>query len=256
MLPTLSVIVITKNEAHNIVRCLRSVVSWVQEIIVLDSGSTDQTIPLCRRYTSQVYSTDWPGYGPQKQRALRMATGDWVLSLDADEWVSPQLRQEILKTLSHPTSVGYYLPRLTMYCGRFQKHGDAAKDKVLRLFQRQQSQFTNDIVHEKVICQGQIGHLRQPLLHNAYRTLQEWAAQMNHYALLTAQLRFAKGRRSNPVKAWINCGWIFFRSYVWRQGFRDGRLGYIFAKLNAISSYRRNMALWNLGRKNVSIQTL
>ncbi len=255
-MPTLSVIVITKNEAANIGRCLRSVADWADEIIVLDSGSTDDTLNICHRYTHYVYSTDWPGYGPQKQRALAAAHGDWILSLDADEWVRNKLRLDIQQAIKASEADGFYIPRLTMYCGQFQKYGDAAKDKVLRLFRRDKGHFTDDIVHEKVICEGRIDCLRSPLLHNAYRTEQEWTAQMHHYALLTAQLRYSKGRRSHPPKAWLNSVWIFFRSYIWRQGFRDGRMGYIFAKLNAISSYQRNIQLWNLDRKNVKVRSL
>lgn len=247
-MPSISVIIIAKNESRNIARCLRSVAHWVDEIIVLDSGSTDNTVEICRRYTPQVYATDWPGYGPQKQRALALAKGEWVLSLDADEWIRPSLRKEIQLTIQKGQFHGYYLPRLTMYCGHFQKYGDAAKDKVLRLFLHDKGQFTSDLVHEKIICAGPVGVLQNPLLHNAYRSYDEWASQMHHYALLTARVRFNKGRRSNPAKAWISSIWIFFRSYIWRQGFRDGQIGYLFAKLNAISSYQRNMELWKLAR--------
>jgi glycosyltransferase involved in cell wall biosynthesis len=246
----LSVIVITKNEAPNIRRCLRSVVGWVDEIIVLDSGSTDQTPAICRHYTSSVYITDWVGYGPQKNRALALAHGEWVLSLDADEWVRPDLQREILRAITREDARGFILPRLNMFCGRFQRHGDAAKDQVLRLFRRDSGRFTNDLVHEKVICRGKIGCLQQPLLHNSYRSVTEWAQQMEKYAVLTAKMRYEKGRRSNPVKAVIHSGWIFFRSYILRQGFRDGRIGYLFAKLNAKSSFQRNMLLWRLGSRN------
>lgn len=247
IMTTLSVIVIAKNEARNIGRCLRSVSGWADEIIVLDSGSADHTVEICRRYTPQVHLTDWPGYGPQKQRALALARGDWVLSLDADEWVRRDLRAEIQRVVQAPGDCqGFYLRRLTMYCGRFQRHGDAAQDKVLRLFRRDCSQFTPDIVHEKVICTGRAAVLKSALLHNAYRTEAEWSSQMHKYALLTAELRHSKGRRSNPAKATLSAAWIFFRSYIWRAGFRDGRTGYLFAKLNAKSSFCRNMTLWRL----------
>ncbi len=147
------------------------------------------------------------------------AHGDWILSLDADEWVRNHLRQDIQQAIKAPEADGFYIPRLTMYCGQFQKYGDAAKDKVLRLFRRDKGHFTDDIVHEKVICEGRIGCLHSPLLHNAYRTEQEWAAQMHHYALLTAQLRHAKGRRSHPPKAWINGYGYFFVLIYGVRGF-------------------------------------
>jgi glycosyltransferase involved in cell wall biosynthesis len=245
---TISVIVITKNEARNIRRCLRSVHGWVDEIIVLDSGSTDQTLEICRQFTAQVYVTDWPGYGAQKNRALQLAKSDWVLSLDADEWVRPALQAEIQQAIRNSHFPAFYMPRLNMFCGRFQRYGDAARDRVLRLFQRERGKFTNDAVHEKVICSSPIGHLRQPLLHNSFRTYDEWATQMRRYAELAAELRHTKGQRSNPIKAGISSGWIFFRSYILRQGFRSGRLGFTFAQLNAKSSFQKHWRLWQLGR--------
>src|SRR5262249_29247399 len=139
--------------------------------------------------------------------------------------------------------------RMNMFCGRFQRHGDAAQDKVLRLFKRECGKFTDDIVHEKVVCAGKIGYLQRPLLHNSYRTLAEWSAQMEKYALLTAELRYRKGRRSNPLKAIIHCCWGFIRSYILRQGFRDGRVGFLCAKLSAKSSLQKNWRLWRLGQK-------
>lgn len=249
-MPTLSVIVIVKNEARNIKRCLRSIAPIANEIIILDSGSTDNTVEICRQYTPHVFITDWPGYGPQKNRALQRAQGDWVLSLDADEWVTAPLRTEIQKAMQQADFQGFYLPRLNMFCGRFQRYGDAARDKVLRLFQRNAGEFTNDIAHEKVICQGKIGCLHHRLFHNSSRTKAAWSAQMQNYTRLTAELRHAKGKQSNPFKAILNGAWIFFRSYFLRQGFRDGQLGFLYAKLNAQSSFQKNLQLWQLNKKS------
>jgi glycosyltransferase involved in cell wall biosynthesis len=241
---TLSIIVITKNESRNIRRCLRSISGWVSEIIVLDSGSDDNTVEICQQFTDQVYITDWPGYGPQKNRALQLAKGDWILSLDADEWISSHLRKEIQQVIQSKAIAAYIMPRLNMFCGKFLRHGDAAKDTVLRLLQRGSGKFTDDVVHEKIICQGKIGRLQQPLLHNSARNLQEWSAQTEKYALLTATQRYAKGYRSNPLRAILHAGWIFCRSYLIRQGFRDGRIGFLYARLHAKSSFQKNFFLW------------
>ncbi len=249
---SLSAIIITKNEAKNIGRCLCSIASWIDEIIVLDSGSTDQTVAICRQYTENVYSVDWPGYGAQKNRALKLAQGDWILSLDADEWIRPLLQAEIQQAIRSHDFQGFYIPRSNMFCGHFQRYGDAARDKVLRLFKRDAGKFTEDFIHEKVICEGKIGLLQQRLLHNSSRTKTAWAAQMEKYALFSAQLRFAKGRRSNPLKAGLNAVWIFFRTYVLRQGFRDGKTGLLFAKLNAKSSFQKNLELWRLGLRSTT----
>ncbi len=253
-MPKLSAILIVKNEAKKIRRCLSSIVGWVDEIIILDSGSHDETVSICRMFTPHVYLTDWPGFGAQKNRALNLTTGEWIISLDADEWVRPPLRTEIQQAIQQTAFQGYYIPRITMFCGRFQRYGDASKDQVLRLFQRKAGRFTEDFIHEKVICNGAIGHLTQNLLHNCVADKIEWSAQMKKYAILTAQLRHQKGLRSNPLKAIVNSGWIFFRSFILRQGFRDGHTGWLYAILNAQSSFKKNMHLWRLCRGNFRIK--
>ena len=165
--PTLSVILITKNEAELVGQCLESV-KWADEIIVVDSGSTDATVEICKRYTDRITVTDWPGFGPQKNRALAMATGDWVLSIDADEEVTPGLAQEIREVLQAPLAQGYTLPRLSSYCGRFMRHSGWWPDPVLRLFQRGAGSFTPARVHERVELEGSVGALQQTLLHQAF----------------------------------------------------------------------------------------
>jgi glycosyltransferase involved in cell wall biosynthesis len=246
---SISAIIITKNEAKNIRRCLRSLKGWVDEMVVIDSGSTDGTVAICREYTDRVYSMDWPGFGPQKNRALNLAKGPWIISLDADEWVSPTLKKEILQAILSHDHHGYRMPRMNMFCGHFQRFGDASRDKVLRLFQKKFGSFTADFVHEKVVCEGTMGLLKSPLFHHSSRTESEWRAQMKKYATLAAQLRHQKGKRSNPLKAVMNSGWIFFRTYFIRMGFRDGKTGFLFAKLNAKYSFQKNMQTWRLRRE-------
>lgn len=253
---TLSAIVITKNEARNIKRCLRSLVNWVDEIIILDSGSTDNTVAICQQFTSQVYITDWPGYGPQKNRALQLAKSHWILSIDADEWVSPKLNGEISRAIRKLQIQGYYIPRLNMFCGHFQRYGDAAHDKVLRLFQKHAGKFSEDIVHEKLICSGKTAILKNRLFHNSYRTRYEWAQQMQKYAEMSALLRYKQGKKSYLWKALLNSAWIFFRSYILRQGFRDGATGLLFACLNAKSSFQKNIMVWRLNQSDTTAKQL
>jgi len=147
-----SVVVITKNEADVIERCLRSV-DWADEVIVLDSGSADRTVEISQRLGARVSVTaDWPGFGPQKNRALEKATGDWVFSLDADEWVTPDLRDEILNAVSRPDgAVAFRVPRLSSFCGRYMRHSGWWPDYVTRLFRRGAAKFSDDVVHEHVI---------------------------------------------------------------------------------------------------------
>lgn len=246
--PTLSVILITKNEAELVGQCLESV-KWADEIVVVDSGSTDATVEICRRYTDKVVVTDWPGFGPQKNRALDLATGDWVLSLDADEEVTPGLAQEILQTLQAPAAQGYTLSRLSSYCGRFMRHSGWWPDPVLRLFQRDAGRFTDARVHERVVLQGQVDALQATLLHHSYRSLDQVLHKVNHYSHESALALHAKGRRAGLSTAIGHGLWTFIRTYIFKAGFLDGREGFILAVSNAEGTYYRYLKLMYLQEK-------
>jgi glycosyltransferase involved in cell wall biosynthesis len=238
-----SVIVITKNEEASIRRCLESV-RWADEIIVLDSGSTDDTVSICREYTAHVYRTDWPGFGPQKNRALERATGDWVLSLDADEWMTPASRDEIARTLAQPQEVAAFrLPRLSSFCGRFMRHSGWWPDHVVRLFRRGAARFTDDAVHERVIVDGKTGTLREPIMHETFVDLDELLAKMNNYSTLSAHDMHRNGKRSGLPMAVARAGWAFVRTYFLRGGFLDGREGFMLAVATAEGTYYRYVKL-------------
>jgi glycosyltransferase involved in cell wall biosynthesis len=164
---TLSAIVITRNEAHNLDDCLRSLQSLVDEIVVVDSQSTDDTVAIAQRYGAKVsLPADWPGFGPQKNRALNLATCDWVLSIDADERLTPELSAEILAALQRPgVDVAYEIPRLSWYCGKFIHHAGWQPDYVLRLFKRGSAKFSDDLVHERVVTDRTLVKLHNHLLH-------------------------------------------------------------------------------------------
>src|SRR5690625_2320332 len=167
----LSVIIITKNEADNIAACLDSV-AFADEFIVVDSGSTDDTREIARQKGALVTRTDdWPGFGPQKNRALALATGEWVLSIDADERVTPELASEIQTIIKQnsPTAVGYNIARLSNFCGRWIRHSGWWPDYVLRLFKRDSTRFSDDIVHESVLPPASVANLKNHLLHYPYR---------------------------------------------------------------------------------------
>jgi glycosyltransferase involved in cell wall biosynthesis len=247
---TLSITIITKNEAASIARCLESVV-WADEIILLDSASTDGTPEIARRHRARVEnSTDWPGYGPQKNRALALATGDWVLSLDADEWITPELRAEIERVVASPGAhAAFKMPRLSSYCGRFMRHSGWWPDHVTRLFRRGQARFSDDIVHERLIVDGSVGALREPLRHEAIRDLDEALVKMNAYSTAGAQMRHARGNSASLVGAVWHGAWTFFRTYLLRAGFLDGREGFMLAVSNAEGAYYRYLKLLLLGEK-------
>ena len=156
--PTITATIITKNEEKNIRECLESV-SWMDEIVVLDSGSTDRTVEIAREFTPEVFITDWPGYGVQKNRALEKAKCEWIFSLDADERVTPELREEIEAAIVSAGHTGYRMPRLSSYCGRFMKHGGWWPDYVIRLAQRGQCRFSDRLVHEVLVVDGSLGTL-------------------------------------------------------------------------------------------------
>jgi glycosyltransferase involved in cell wall biosynthesis len=249
--PRLSVVVITRNEAHHIRDCLASV-AFADEWIVLDSGSQDETVAIAQEMGAQVtVSKDWPGFGPQKNRALALARGRWVLSLDADERVDERLAlaiQGVIKSdaadLALPAeNKGYTLARLSSFCGQWMHHGDWYPDRVLRLFQRDQARFSNDLVHERVMFEGSVHRLEGHLLHHTMTSLDDALDKMNRYSTGRAQDKLQQGQRSSLSKALLHSAWAFVRSYVIKRGFLDGRLGLVLAIYIAEGTYYRHLKM-------------
>jgi glycosyltransferase involved in cell wall biosynthesis len=238
--PRLSLIVITKNEEAAIARCLRSA-DFADEIIVIDHGSSDRTVEIARALGARAEVTgDWPGFGPQKNRALAMATGDWVLSLDADEWIEPPLALEVSETIARADAAdGYEIPRRSRFCGKVVRHGDWRGDRVLRLFRKGRARFSDDKVHERVIVDGRIGRLSSPLEHDSITDPADAQAKIERYASAAADKLAAEGKRSSAAKAAIR-GWAaFLRGYVLRFGFLDGRTGIGVAEYNRRYTYEK-----------------
>lgn len=238
----LSVIIICKNESEHIGRCLASV-AWADEIIVLDSGSTDNTVAICKQFTDLVSVTDWPGFGPQKQRALEMAQGDWVLSIDADEHVSAKLKGEIEHAMQQSETAGYEIPRLSSYCGRQIHHGGWWPDYVLRLFRRTSGHFTEHIVHERIIVDGPVRRLTNPLLHDAFTDPGEVLAKINNYSTLGANSLLAHGKTTTLSQALLRSLWTFFRTYFVKAAFLDGVQGLMLSISNAEGTYYKYLKL-------------
>ena len=249
MKKTISVIIITKNESEHIARCLRSV-SWADEIIVFDSGSTDDTVSICKQYTDHVYETDWPGFGPQKQRALDKATGYWVLSIDADEQITEELKREIQQAMKVEDIAGFEIPRLSSYCGRQIKHGGWWPDHVLRLFQRNTGHVTNSLVHERIIVEGPTGQLKSPILHESFTSPEEVLSKINSYSSLNARMLYEKNTQSSIVKAILRGSWTFFRTYILKASFLDGEQGLMLAISNAEGAYYKYVKLHMLYLQN------
>lgn len=245
----LSVIIITKNEALHIRRCLNSI-SWADEIIVLDSGSEDETVSICKEFTPNVFVTDWPGFGLQKQRALDKASQKWVLSIDADEEITPSLKEEILKTIALADFDCYQIPRLSSYCGREIKHGGWWPDYVVRLFKRNTGEFSPDLVHEQIIINGSIGKLNNPILHEAFINPEEVLTKINSYSSLGAQKLFNNGKKITLAGAIIRGCWTFFRTYIIKASCLDGSEGLMLAISNAEGTYYKYLKLRSLNLNN------
>ncbi len=250
----LSVIIITKNEAARLGDCLASV-QFADEIIVLDGDSTDATAEIARAHGAQVHqSPDWPGFGPQKNRALALATKPWVLSIDADERVTPELQAEIVRTLSQPSYDGYQIARLSEFCGKKIHHSGWWPDYVVRLFRRELGAFDHVLVHEQVLVRGRVGKLKSWFLHFPFDDLAVLITKTNRYSSDAAQTMARKGRRVGVFGVITHSVWTFIRIYLLRRGFLDGRHGFVLAATAASGSFLRYSKLMFLNEANERAQ--
>ena len=231
----LSVAIIACNEAHRIARCLQSV-SFADQIVVLDSGSTDDTVAIARGQGADVEVTpDWPGFGPQKNRALARCRYRWVLSIDADEQVSDALAAEILRVLREAPAEAT-VAGSSRYCGQVIRHGLWGNDRVLRLFERQRGRFTDARVHESLVCDGETRVLEGILVHDSVDSPEDARSKARRYAFLGAEALRARGR-GGALQGGVHAGWSFVRGYLLRAGFLDGRFGLTLARLNAAGTF-------------------
>ncbi len=239
----LSVTVITKNEEANIRRCLESV-RWADEIVVADSGSTDRTLEICRGYDCRILQTEWMGYGPTKQRATEAASHDWILSVDADEEATEELREAIHGALQSPAYDAYRVRRRSFYLGRPIRHCGWSRDYPVRLFHRTRCRWNDRPVHESIVVSGRTGTIRSPLLHHTYPTLSSHVERMNRYAELGAGQLHAHGCSSSIAGAVVRGVARFLRMYVLQAGFLDGRLGFVLCRNSAFGVYLKYLKLW------------
>ena len=240
----LSVVIITKNEANNIAGALESV-SWASDVVVVDSGSTDETVEIARRYTDQVSTRAWEGYGAQKNYATGLAAHDWVLSLDADERASSELAAEIGEVMQEsPTMQGYRIPRTTRYLGRWIRSTDWYPDYQLRLYDRRVASWDSRYVHESVTVNGTVGRLRSEIRHHAYTGISDHLSTINHYTTLAAKQMAAERRRAGWTDLIAHPPLVFLRNYVLRGGFRDGVPGLIISLMNSYYVLLKFAKLW------------
>jgi glycosyltransferase involved in cell wall biosynthesis len=256
-MPTLSVAIVTHNEEANLARTLASV-RWADQIIVVDSHSTDRTAEIARGFNATVIVRDWPGFAPQKNFAIAQCTGAWVLSLDADEELSPDLQTEIRNLLhTNPTADAFYLKRRNLFLGRWMRHGGFYPDAKLRLFRRTAAgtpQFTERPVHEVIPFDRTAPTLNSDIIHHAYPTLTSYIEHMDRYSTLSAPLLAAKGRTSRSLPAFVARVLLvphltFAKNYIVRLGFLDGREGFLLHLYHAIYTSWKYAKAWETTRR-------
>ncbi|GAB3260845.1 glycosyltransferase family 2 protein [Chitinimonas naiadis] len=225
--PALSLVLITHNAASQLAQTLESARSLAADILVLDSGSEDETVAIAQRYGARVVHQAFLGFGPQKRLAVSLAQHDWVLCLDADERLTPELRDSIAAALAAPDRIAYRFARRNRFFGRYLRHGEAYPDWCLRLFDRRQANWSEDMVHETVrLASGQAGTLAGDLLHDSAEHIGHYLNKQNRYTDIQADKLFAAGKRAGAVKLIASPLVRFFRYYVFRLGFLDGAAGF------------------------------
>ncbi len=233
----LSVVIIAKNEASVIAGCIDSVSLLADEIVVLDSGSTDCTRELCTSRGVRFIETDWPGFGPQKNRAVQAAHNDWVLCLDADERLTLELVASIRAALADPGCSAYRFARTNRFLGRYLRHGEGYPDWSLRLFDRRFAQWSLDAVHEKVVCDARVGDLQGDLLHDSAETLEAYLAKQNRYTSLAADVEAMNNRQVSAARMVFSPLVRFMKFYLLRGGFRDGLPGLVHIAIGCFNSF-------------------
>ncbi len=250
--PPLSAILITKNAATQLPVCLDSL-AFCDEIVVVDSGSQDQTVDLAQSRGARVIHADWRGFGRQKQFAVEQAAHEWVLCIDADERVSENLRDEILRTLAAPGHQAYRFPRCNRFLGRYLRHGEGYPDWSLRLFDRRHARWSDDAVHEKVIADEEPGTLTGELLHDSAETLDGYLAKQNRYTTLAAQQAVAQGRNAHAGHLLLSPLLRFIKFYFLRRGFLDGVPGLVHILIGCSNSFVKHAKIIELQKQSTRL---
>lgn len=243
-----SATIITLNEEADIGACLDSV-TWADEIVVVDSGSSDRTVEIAKKYTDKVLSHEWPGYAAQKNWAAEQAAHDWIFSLDADERVPPALQAEIKEWMSRQaSSPGYYVARKNFFLGRWIRHGGWFPDHTLRLFDRRRGRFAERMVHEAVRIDGLPGYLQNPIEHHTYRSLADYHERAGRYAALAAEEMERNGRSFRLSDLLIRPVWTSCKMYLFQQGFREGVHGFLLSVFYGYYTFLKYATLWERER--------
>ena len=248
--PMVSAIVVCFNEERNIGACLDSL-RWCDEIVVVDSFSTDRTVETCRQYTERVVQRPWAGYRDQKAFAHSLATKDWVFLVDSDERVSPELRDEIKESLLSYDSAyaGFSVPRLVFYLGRWWWRGGWYPDYDVRLFRRDRATWGGTDPHEKIFVNGKVRRLRNPLYHFSYHDIEDHVQRINRFTSISSRELFHEQKRWRLGDALLRPAFRFFRSYILNRGFLEGFAGFYVALTAAVYVFLKYAKLWELELK-------
>ena len=241
----------TLNEASHIEECLKSL-RWADELIVVDSHSEDDTVKIAETLADRVELHPFESFAKQKNRCLRLASNRWVLFVDADERVTPALRDEIKEVLSDPERDGYWIRRKNHFLGKHIRGAGWGRDRVLRLFDREKGDYPDRLVHEEVLLRGRAGALREPLLHYPYGDLEEYWEKFHRYAWLSAMELKNQGRRGSVSSILLRPPARFLRMYFMQMGFLDGVHGFLLSGLAAFQVYTKYARLWELTHRNES----
>jgi len=243
----ISAVIITKNEEANIERCLTSI-SWVDEIVVVDSGSTDRTLEICKKYNCKIIETEWLGFGSTKKLAVDNATYDWIFSIDSDEEVTGILKSKIELILTDPKNNGYRIKRKSFYLERLIKHCGWNSDFPLRLFNKNFGNFNDKEVHESVVLNGDISKINEHMLHYTYPTIEVHLKKINRYSTIQAEEMYKLGKRYPIVLAVFFGLNKFANTYLFNLGILDGREGFILCSIASFGVYLKYAKLWKLNK--------
>lgn len=243
----LSAIVLTLNEEKNIQRCLESLI-WIDEIILVDSGSSDNTKELALKYTDKIFDLKWEGFGKAKEYAKNKASGEWILSIDADEAVSDNLKNEILNKINFADTDGYFILRKSNFLGKWIKHSGWYPDYVLRLFRKDKASFSSDMVHEKVMVDGKVGYLKNEIEHYTDPNLHHYLVKLNRYTTLSAEQMRQAGKKAGIFDIIFRPIAIFCKMYFFKRGFLDGMEGLLLAYCSAFHVFFKYAKLWHLNK--------
>jgi len=246
----ISVTIITHNEEENIGDCLESV-KWADEIVVVDSGSTDMTIEICKGYTDKVFFNSWVGMKEQKQYAVEKASNTWVFSIDADERATEGIKSFILQELKNPIYDGYRFPRQNYFLDKWLKHGGWYPDHVLRFFRKDRGYFGGVNPHDKVVVDGgSVTTVDIPFIHFTYKSIAQYLTKQNMYSSISATELFRAGRKIVPYIVPVKIMWKFIETYFVKKGFLDGFRGFIVAMGATYSMFWKYIQLWELSRRD------